>query len=194
MKFSKKELFDLFFAWLLISIAFAILLSGSKITNIQNLIISFFVALLSVGISFLFHELAHKLIAQKYKLWAEFRAFYNMLVFAIALSFLGFIIAAPGAVMIKGSLSREKNGKISLAGPLTNIILALIFLPFAIFMSSGIIGMIFKYNLIINSLLAVFNLLPVPGFDGKKIYEWNNLIYVIIGLIALILFIISFMI
>ncbi|MFW6282645.1 MAG: hypothetical protein ACOC1P_01140 [Minisyncoccales bacterium] len=191
MKFSKIELRDLFFAWILISLAFAILLSGAGLSNISGLAISFFVSALTVGISFLFHELSHKLLAQRYKLWAEFRAFYNMLFLAIALSFLGFIIAAPGAVMIRGSLSKEKNGKISLAGPLTNIILALIFLPFFFLITEGVLGLIFRYGLIINSLLAVFNLLPVPGFDGRKVYEWNPTIYAIAGFVALGLFIIS---
>ena len=191
MKFSKIELRDLFFAWILISLAFAILLSGSDLSNISGLAISFFVSALTVGISFLFHELSHKFLAQRYKLWAEFRAFYNMLFFAIILSFFGFIIAAPGAVMIKGSLSKEKNGKISLAGPLTNIILALIFLPFFFIITEGVLGLIFRYGLVINSLLAVFNLLPIPGFDGSKVYEWNPIIYALAGFVALGLFIIS---
>ena len=51
-----------------------------------------------------------------------------MLVLAILMSFFGFIFAAPGAVVIKASyIHPSKNGKISLAGPLTNIILALLF-------------------------------------------------------------------
>jgi len=191
MKFSRIELRDLFFAWLLISLAFAILLSGGNLGNVSGLIMSFIASALTVGISFVFHELSHKLIAQRYKLWAEFRAFYNMLFFAIALSFLGFIFAAPGAVMIRGSLSKEKNGKISLAGPLMNIILALMFLPFFFLITEGFTGMVFRYGVVINSLLAVFNLLPVPGFDGRKVYEWNPTIYAIAGFVALGLFILS---
>ena len=31
------------------------------------------------------------------------------------------------------------------------------------------------------------NMLPVPGFDGRKVFEWNKIIYSIIGL-AIILF------
>jgi len=43
-------------------------------------------------------------------------------------SLFGFIIAAPGAVFIRGMITRERNGKISLAGPMTNIVLAILFL------------------------------------------------------------------
>jgi Zn-dependent protease len=190
MKFSKKELKDLFFAWVLISIAFAILFSGLK-----NFLMYLFVSMFTVGVGFLFHELMHKYYAQKYGLWAEFRAFYRMLFFAIALSFFGFIFAAPGAVIIRGSLSREKNGKISLAGPITNIILAFVFLILLILYSpqKEIIQIILSLGLRINALLAVFNLLPIPSFDGKKIYEWNKLVYFASIITATILLLIGFL-
>jgi Zn-dependent protease len=135
----------------------------------------------------------HKFVAQKYGLWAEFRAFYPMLFLSIALSFAGFIIAAPGAVVIKGKVNKEKNGKISLAGPLTNIILSLIFLiPFLLIKTQGTLKLFFIYGLTINSLLAFFNLLPVLFFDGLKIYKWNKTIYFILLISAVIMFILSY--
>jgi len=107
----------------------------------------------------------------------------------------GFIIAAPGAVMIRGFLTRERNGKISLAGPLTNIILAIIFLiPMLLIKSEGILGLFFSYGLTINSLLAVFNLIPVPPFDGYKVRQWNNGIYIASVVVAILLFLTTFFI
>jgi Zn-dependent protease len=54
---------------------------------------------------------------------------------------------------------------IALAGPLTNILLALIFtLLYKIFPSN-----IFLFGLRINLVLAFFNLLPIPPLDGSKI-------------------------
>src|SRR3989338_3366664 len=101
MKFSHKEIKDLFAAWFFISLAFAILLSGGLTSfSVSSLIFSFLVSSIVVGVSFLAHEIMHKYLAQKYGLQAEFHAFYNMLFLALLISFFGFIIAAPGAVFI----------------------------------------------------------------------------------------------
>lgn len=197
MRFSQKEIKDLFFAWLLISLAFAILFSGGAyfFTAGFAFLLSFTISGLTVGISFLLHELMHKYIAQKYGLWAEFRAFYKMLFLALLFSLFGFIIAAPGAVMIRGFVTKERNGKISLAGPLTNIILALIFfIPLLFFKAEGILALFFNYGLTINSLLALFNLIPLPPFDGQKVYLWNKPVYAISAVFALLLFLSRYLI
>ncbi len=189
MKFSKQELGDLFTAWLIISLAFAILFSGGISMSLNLFIISFIISIFTVGVSFLLHELAHKYVAQKYSLWAEFRAFYEMLFLALLLSFFGFIIATPGAVVIKGWIDKKKNGKISLAGPLTNILLTLIFfILIMVFKISGIFGIFLKYGITINSLLALFNMVPLAPFDGKKVYEWNKMVYIFTTVFALLLF------
>ena len=190
MRFSTKEIKDLFFAWFMTSLAFAILFSGGFrfFISFNLFIISFVISALTVGIAFIFHELMHKYIAQRYGLWAEFRAFYKMLFLAVLFSFFGFIIAAPGGVLIRGSLSRDRNGKISLAGPLTNVVLGFLFFIGFLFIKTGILGLFFNYGLTINALLALFNLIPILPFDGRKVYIWNKTIYFITALFALILF------
>jgi Zn-dependent protease len=193
MKFTNKEINDLLIAWFMISLAFAILFSGPNFSFV--FMVSFFISALTVGIGFLFHELMHKYFAQKYKLKAEFHAFYNMLFLALLFSFFGFIIVAPGAVFIQGRITKERNGKISLAGPMTNIILSFLFLvPILFFNFEGILGLFFNYGFSINSILALFNLIPVMPFDGRKIYVWNKGIYTISVLLAVGLFIGSFFI
>ncbi|MEK6818487.1 MAG: metalloprotease, partial [Nanoarchaeota archaeon] len=87
MKFSQKEIKDLFFAGLLISLAFAILLSPSFSSFNSHVFKIFIFAFFTAGLGFLLHELAHKYLAQSYKLHAEFHAFYPMLFLAVALSF-----------------------------------------------------------------------------------------------------------
>ena len=88
IKTSKEEIIDLTKAWIAISIAFGIILSDSiGLTN------AIFVAAFSVGLGFLLHELSHKLVAQHYKCFAEFRSFDPMLLLAIGMSFLGFVFA-----------------------------------------------------------------------------------------------------
>src|SRR3990167_8559094 len=123
---SETEIKDLLKAWIAISIAFAIALSGSVFSS--GFYTKFIIASLTVGIGFLFHEMGHKIVAQRYGCFAEFRSFDNMLILAIAMSFFGFIFAAPGAVMISGHVTKGRNGRISAAGPIINLILALAFL------------------------------------------------------------------
>ncbi|OGJ17892.1 hypothetical protein A3K73_04430 [Candidatus Pacearchaeota archaeon RBG_13_36_9] len=199
MKFSQKEIRDLFFAWLMISLAFAILFFGGA-SGLFSLsfafIITFVISSITVGISFLLHELMHKYMSQKYRLWAEFRAFYPGLWFALIGSLFGFIFAAPGAVISRTyrPLSVEKRGKISLAGPLTNIILALLFFPGALFFREGLPGLFFSYGLTINSLLAAFNLIPARPFDGREVYLWSKRVYFTALAIAVLSFISTFLV
>ena len=191
MRFSQIETKDLFYAGIMISLAFAILLSGGLLgLNTTIFLIAFFTA----GLGFLLHELMHKYVAQGYGLWAEFRANYKMLWLAVFFSFFGFIFAAPGAVYIRGQITRERNGKISLAGPMTNLVLAFGFLILIFFISTSnpVLNAFFGFGLTINSLLAAFNMIPTMPFDGAKIIQWNKPIYYITLILGVGLFILSF--
>lgn len=196
MKFSYKEKRDLFFAGIMLSFAFAVLLSGGFNLKFNfNFLIIFTIAFFTAGIGFLLHEMMHKYFAIKYKLSGEFKAFYGMLWIAILFSFFGFIIAAPGAVFIKGKITKTKNGKISLAGPMTNLILALIFLVLILFLDSGgVFRMFLKFGFTINSLLAAFNMIPAGFFDGKKVYVWSKKVYYPVLIISIVFFVLSFLI
>jgi len=151
----------------------------------------FAMAAVTVGVSFLAHEVGHKILAQRYGCWAEFRAFNSMLIVAIAMSFFGFIFAAPGAVFIRGHLTKEKYGKISLVGPLTNVIFAIIFL-IAKILTTGIVKEVSGYGLLINAWLAVFNMIPFLSFDGAKIFKWNKPVYFVVLAVAASLMVLQF--
>ncbi len=202
MKFNNREIKDLVFAGLLLSLAFAILLSGGyqAFSSFNSgFFVIFGIAFLTAGLGFLFHELMHKYVAQSYNLDAEFYASYGGLALAVGLSFFGFIIAAPGAVHIQGfNITKEKNGKISLAGPMTNLVLALVFFFGILFLwffeVGGIWRNFFSIGLTINSLLAAFNMIPVMPFDGAKIKEWNGSVYWSVVGVSVGLFILSFFI
>ena len=180
---SRKEIIDITKAWLAITVAFAIVLSESGLNLLQAIIVS----AIAVGLGFLLHELGHKIVAQYYRCFAEFRSFDSMLLLAIAMSFFGFVFAAPGAVMIHGYVNKERNGKISIAGPAINIGLALIFLA---------LGFIFRNNIVllygfkINVWLALFNMIPLGNFDGAKIFRWNKKLYFAFVALSLGLFLI----
>jgi Zn-dependent protease len=191
MKFSSAEIIEIAKAWLAISIAFAIVLGKSDIFS-SSFLLNFVASSITVGLGFLLHELAHKMLAQKYGCFAEFRAFNFMLVLAIASSFFGFIFAAPGAVFISGHVTTSRNGKISLAGPLTNIVLSLIFLILLFTINTdGLFKYFLATGLKINALLAAFNMIPIMPFDGAKIILWDKKIYWIATISAIALFIAS---
>jgi len=184
---SKTEIMHISRAWLAISLAFAILMTGGLSLDLPFLT-NFLIAGFTVGLGFLLHEMAHKVVAQKYGCFAEFRAFDQMLMLAVLMSFFGFILAAPGAVFIRGRISKDANGRVSVAGILVNIALAAAFI-----MISAVLGpnMVSYFGAYINSLLAVFNLLPFGNFDGVKVLAWNKLVYMLTGAAALAVFIAS---
>ena len=184
---SSTEMQHLFIAWIAISYAFALVLSGSHRSNPFGLLVihNFILSLLTVGVSFLLHELAHKVVAQRYNMWAEFRMSSSMLMFAVGIAYLsGWLFAAPGAVQIQASYAtREQIGRIGAAGPLMNVLLALIFMPLG--GMDGFLGEIGSFGVMINLWLALFNMLPFSVLDGKKVLAWSKGAF--FGIVLLIL-------
>lgn len=95
------------------------------------------------------------------------------LVLALVTSLMGFIFAAPGATYISGAnISKEENGKISLAGPLINVCIAALFVPF-LFSGYGFLRDLGSLGVPINVFLGLFNLLPLGPLDGAKVFRWD---------------------
>lgn len=188
--FSKTELTQIFIAISVLTIAFSFALAPfPPIANISRVIDNLPLAFIAIITAFFCHELAHKYIGQRYGYWSEFRMFGQGLLLALFLGvFAGFIFAAPGAVQIMGMPNREETGKISVAGPLTNIILAGICLGITI-VTTGIITSIAFFIGYINAFLALFNLIPFGFFDGKKIFAWRKDIWGLLIALSIILII-----
>ena len=180
---------DLLVAWLALSAAFTLAMVWGQ--RLDPFIIGqfFIISLVTAGIAFIVHEMAHKFTAMKYGYWAEFQMNSMMLVVAVAMAALaGIVFAAPGATVIYGNyISREENGKISLAGPVSNLILII---PFAAMIFLGqttgpaIIAIIGLVGVKVNAMIAAFNLLPIGPLDGAKILSWNPVIFAGVALIA----------
>ncbi len=80
---------------------------------------------------------------------------------------------------------------------MTNVFLALIFLVLILLFNNSpslILKTFLGFGLTINSLLAAFNMIPAMPFDGKKVYDWNKKIYFTSLIIAIGLFVLSFII
>lgn len=186
---SETEIKHLVIAWLAIAFAFTLIL---RRWYLLNLILIFIISAVTVGFAFVFHELAHKVVAQRYGAWSEFRMAPSMLLLAILTAFFGFIFAAPGAVMIFNPyLTREENGKISLAGPMVNMIMAFFFLVLFRLIPTGIFSWIGRFGVMINAWLAVFNLIPIGVLDGRKVLAWNKGIYGVALGIAISMLVVS---
>ena len=192
-KFTFDEIRDLMIAFLVISLCFGIAQSG-KNTDVLMQILP--IIMVGVGLGFILHELGHKFVSMHYGYWAEFKLWPQGLLLALITSFFGIVFAAPGAVYTYANfMTDEINGKISVAGPVVNIILALIFLLIAssiytqAFHSQDLV-LIFNICAVgfsVNSYLAVFNLIPFGNLDGSKVLNWNAGIWVItIGIAGII--------
>jgi Zn-dependent protease len=193
ISFTARELRDIAISMSVIAVIFAYLFSSG---NIQQFELFLPVAFVAVGFGFVLHELAHKFVAVRYGFYAEFKMWVEGLIFALVTTFLfGFVFVAPGAVYIHGEyISTKENGIISIAGPLVNIVLAIVFLvliPFTVSSPTDFwsyeIRNIVLFGFIINSYLAAFNLIPVLMFDGAKIIKWNPIIWGVAALVAVVL-------
>jgi len=190
--FSRLEVRDILLAWGALGLAFYFAYRGyfRDVGIISGIVIS----LATVGSGFVLHELSHKFVAERYGYWAEFRMWPMGILIALATSLVGFIFAAPGATYISGlSISESQNGKISLAGPLTNVAVGLFFLPFLYVGSSSVAGLLGFVGFSVNMFLAVFNMLPFLPLDGAKVFAWNKLYWFatfgpLVALNALLLF------
>lgn len=174
MKFSTLEIKEIVKAWIGVSLVFAIAMTGLKGT----LFIAIPIALITGGIGFLLHEMAHKYVAQRYRCWAEFRANNGALLIGLALSLFGVILLAPGGVYIRGA-TKNQHGKIALAGPMMNVILAVLFFGMTRIVAAPLLGAIAQFGFQINAFLGLFNLIPVFPFDGRAVWLWNKGAYLL---------------
>ena len=180
IRFSTRELLDLGVAWIALSVAFMIILLRPFYAFpipviVEQLALSF----VTVGVAFLLHELAHKVVAIRFGQIAEFRADYGMLFVAIMGALIGFLFAAPGAVYHQGRLTLRENGLIALAGPITNLVLAALFAPLAFF-ASGFAASIGNLGLTINLFLAAFNMVPFGPLDGNTVKDSSLPVFVVV--------------
>ncbi len=110
---------------------------------------------------------------------------FMSIVFPLLLILSGSPVIFGGAKPVPIDAFNLKDGRkdlalVSLAGPLTNILLAIsasvlihIFYPqssLVVVGRTGIIGFILYQIVNLNTLLAIFNLVPIPPLDGSKVF------------------------
>ena len=181
---SVQELSELGIGWLILS--FVILyIQGmfyeiiSQGTIPDAILIYIFV----LGLSFFTHELMHKFVAIKYGARAYFRLSKEGLFITLISVIIGFPILAVGAVFWWGEATASPSirGRVSAIGPISNMILAGIFLiiqGLGMLLFVDIMVLIGLIGVYLNVLLGVFNLLPIGVLDGAKVLAWDPKIWV----------------
>ena len=182
MRFSHTEIEHLIIGTALVTAAGVSFLFGNT-----SSVLALVVATVIFAMGFILHELAHKYVAQGYGLWAEFRVnTFGVILTAISIVS-PFKFIAPGAVMISGFADRDKMGLTAIAGPIVNLVITVCLLTTLPILTNTPIYVAVLYGAAINAFLALFNLIPLSIFDGRKVYAWNKRYWAIIFAASLIL-------
>ncbi len=184
--FSRDELRDIILSVLVLGFLFS--LSNFTATR-------FLFSIFIVGLAFVLHELGHRYMALDKGFEARYVAWPTGLMLSLVFGIISggrFIFAAPGAVVIGRKIShkykypritREDYGRIALAGPFMNIVLAFILSLFVKY------NPLIMYGVYINLFLAIFNLLPIPPLDGSKVFFWSRAVWLMTFIFLLLAFI-----
>jgi Zn-dependent protease len=187
-KTEKEHLLQAVFAFTIALGFFAVGDIFQALNNPANYVKSGILLGLVISPAFLLHEIAHKISARIYGCWAEFRVSPGGLRFGILFAALtGWVIMAPGAVMVAGHTTRSQFGKVALAGPVSNVVLWFIGLilillgfetsgEFTVPYGSANKGLLWWWC-VSNAGLALFNMIPLGPLDGKKIKTWSDYVY-----------------
>lgn len=131
---------------------------------------------------FIAHEMAHKISAQRYGFWAEFRMSPVGLLVSLATAFAGFLFAAPGATIVGGMGDVREWGRTSLAGPALNLVEGGAFFAVGVgtwpLFHSGTLWSVLLLLAFINGWFAAFNLIPFGPLDGAKVWRWRRDVWV----------------
>lgn len=190
-----NEYLEIAKAWASVSVAFAIMQVGGNILRWDTFLILLLISSVTAGLGIVVHELAHRVVARHYGSQAHFVASPPAwLLVPIAVAFLGLFVAAPGAVWCPGPLSQRQHGIIALAGPVSNLLLALIFygigqFTMALMSISPWLLVAAEVGFFINAWLGLFNMIPLDPIDGAKVLRWDRMVFgVTIVIAALMVF------
>jgi len=190
MNFTSEEIRDLTISMF----GLALILSYPEIKEM------FVIYLGIVFFSYIFRELAHKFVAKRFGCMATFKLWPAGILLGLVTMFLklslgGIVFLAPGYVEIMPytfgkwglkviRLTPRDLGIISLAAIGVNLFLMISFTTlFSLYPQP-----LFKTMAMLNGLITIFNLLPIPHLDGGKIYTWDMKIWTFLIFITILTF------
>lgn len=127
-----------------------------------------------VAPAILLHEMGHKMVALYFGMNAVFNASYFGLMIGIFLKLIAspFLFFIPAYVSITGPGTPLQFSAIAFAGPFVNLVLWLgsVYLLRYAKVSRKYVPFLFLTSKI-NMVLFIFNMIPIPGFDGSKVFS-----------------------
>jgi Zn-dependent protease len=164
----------------------------------------FIITLVIVIIAMAIHELTHRVIA----LWLGYRSQYKTwilgLVIGLVVAFIyngHWVFIAPGALIITHltshrlgkfwyDLNYKQLGWIGMSGAIANMLFAVLLKSLHLATGVGL----FEKAMMINIWIALFDMLPIPPFNGSRTFYGSRFIYVfvlgsMIGCAALLAFV-----
>lgn len=132
------------------------------------------------GIALIMHNLGHRMVARKleieghYKIWG-----WGTITMLLTSWLFGMAFSQPGHYVFDDEEDIENRDMafVTLAGPAISMLFAILFLPFALI--GGEAGQIAVAGFIMNLMTAVYNLMPFSPMDGKVIYDWSRLFWML---------------
>ena len=176
-----KELAHIVISWVTISLAFSMTALQAP-QMFPAFATSFPIILVTLGVGFILHELAHRWLAKKFGCIAFYKMWWQGLALALGMAVMTqgrLIFAAPGAVLIGGKrLTLQESGLVAVVGPVMNMAVGTLFLLLALasrpYTLLATVGMWGSY---INYFLAFFNMIPFPPLDGQKVLQWSPAVW-----------------
>ncbi len=166
-RFYRGELLELALATLAVYAVFL-----SELGWFISLRLALYIFLLSFLV-YVPHELAHKFSALYFGYPARFKLIPEFFILTLVSTLLPFKIIVPGTVLITAfSVTRRTMGVISAMGPSTNLVIALA--------SMAVGGPYARVLADISAWIAFFNLIPFGPLDGKKVLDWNPILWILL--------------
>jgi Zn-dependent protease len=132
------------------------------------------------GVALIMHDLGHRMVARKLEIEGQYK-FWGLGTFTMLLTswLFGMAFAQPGRYVFSDpeDIDNRDMAFVTLAGPAVSMLFAILFLPFALI--GGVAGQIAVAGFTMNLMTAVYNLMPFSPMDGKIIYEWSRLFWML---------------
>lgn len=190
-----RESIQMALSVVLVSLVGLSLIGYNAVFFVNPLLLLVYVA--GFALSYLMHELAHRIVARKNNVRAYFKLdpIGSLLTLVSAIPMLPIKFIAPGAVVLATPTTMKVVGSTAFWGPATNIILSIILYISSLISKSVYFSPLFSSIFLIlakfNAFIAFFNLLPFGPLDGLKIVRWSVYRWVVAMGLAVVLLIVT---
>lgn len=175
MMITLNEIIDIFIMTLALGFIFSGLFQRRRFIGLKHRFDfeGFKFATMVTAPAVVFHELGHKFVAIVFGINAVFHAAYFWLFMGVALKLANFpfIFFIPGYVTYPTGIGTNlQNALIALAGPLTNLVIFIVASLLLKRVKKKKQFLLVYLTKQINLFLFIFNMIPIPPFDGGHFF------------------------